>query len=126
MTRSCTTYKSFAVGQRATENRLNEATVAVQSQNQNQNVTTHQVRHADEGHTLVKHSQKRKRAGPGRPSGTTVAARAPGQQRLQLSASQPNDFMFGISIPTFTTPTGKDTTGEDMTPTGKDNTPSAQ
>ncbi|KAF1816125.1 hypothetical protein P152DRAFT_445816 [Eremomyces bilateralis CBS 781.70] len=78
MTRSCAAYKSFAVGQRATENRLNEATVAVQSQNQNLNVTTHQVRHVDEGYTLVEHSQKRKRAGPGRPSGTTVAARAPG------------------------------------------------
>ena len=80
MTKGCEAHRAFREKQKGTEDKLRAATLAVQ---RTQTPTPQELASQD-GFTLVENPAKKRKAGPGRPVGTTNAARALGQMKFQF------------------------------------------
>ena len=99
MTRVCEAHKEFRSRQKRTEDRLGQATLAIQ----NGQGPSFQPLGSHDGFTLVEKSAKKRKVGPGRPIGTTSTAKAMGQMKFQFGATRGVHFGKGSPIPAETT-----------------------
>ena len=97
MTRNCDAHKLFQDRQKGTEVRLQAATLAIQQRHDQ--TTSAYAPDSQDGFTLVENPSK-KRKGPGRPIGSTNAAKAAGQRKFQFSRN--GTMTFGDKAPAST------------------------